>query len=68
METEFKKVEELAAITEELVEVLHLQSRELEKLIAHVEQVTVHLPEESEMSVIRSSLSGLHLRLKKLRA
>jgi hypothetical protein len=68
LETEFKKVEELAAITEELVEVLHLQSRELEKLIAHVEQVTVHLPEESEMSVIRSSLSGLHLRLKKLRA
>jgi hypothetical protein len=25
------------------------------------------MPEESEMSVIRSSLSGLHLRVKKLR-
>jgi hypothetical protein len=46
---------------------MHLQARELEKLIAHVEQVTVRLPEESEMSVIRSSLSGLHQRLKKLR-
>jgi hypothetical protein len=60
-------VEELAAVVDELVEVLHLQARELDKLIGHVEQVTVHLPEESEMSVIRSALSGLHLRLKKLR-
>jgi hypothetical protein len=63
----FMKVEELAAVVDELIEVLHLQASELEKLIAHVEQVTVHLAEESEMSVIRSSLSGLHLRLKKLR-
>jgi hypothetical protein len=60
-------VEELAAVVDELVEVMHLQARELEKLIAHVEQVTVHLTEESEMSVIRSALSGLHVRLKKLR-
>jgi hypothetical protein len=59
--------EELAAVVDELIEVLHLQARELEKLIAHVEQVTAHLPEENEMSVIRSSLSGLHLRIKKLR-
>jgi len=42
-------------------------SRKLEKPIAIVEQVTAHLPEESEMSVIRVSFSGLHLRLKKLR-
>jgi hypothetical protein len=61
------KVEELAAVVDELIEVLHLQAKELENLIAHVEQVTVHLPEGSEMSVIRSSLSGLHLRIKKLR-
>jgi hypothetical protein len=60
-------VEELATVVDELVEVLHLQARELEKLIAHVEQVTVHLPEGNEMSVIRSSLSGLHQRLKRLR-
>jgi hypothetical protein len=60
-------VEELAAVVDELVEVLHLQANELEKLITHVQQVTVHLPEESEMSVIRSALSGLHLRIQKLR-
>jgi hypothetical protein len=61
------EVEELVAVVDDLIEVLHLQATELEKLIAHVEQVTVHLPEASEMSVIRSSLSGLHLRIKKLR-
>ncbi len=61
------KVKELAAVVDELIEVLQMQARELEKLIAHVEQVTVHLPEASELSVIRSSLSGLRLRIKKLR-
>jgi hypothetical protein len=60
-------VDELATVVDELIEVMHLQARELEKLIAHVEQVTVHLPEENEMSVIRSSLTGLHQRMKRLR-
>ncbi|HEY8506045.1 MAG TPA: hypothetical protein VIL46_15775 [Gemmataceae bacterium] len=60
-------VEELAAVVDELVEILHMQARQLENLIAHVEQVTVRLPEESEMAVIRSSLTGLHRRIKKLR-
>ncbi len=61
-------VEELAVIVDDLIEILHLQAIELEKLIAHVEQVTVHLPEGSKMSVIRSSLSGLHLRIKQFRS
>lgn len=60
-------VEELAVVVDELVEVLQLQANELENLIAHVGQVTVHLPEESKMSVIRSWLSGLRLRTKALR-
>jgi len=60
-------VEELATVVDELVEVLQLQAHQLERLIAHVEQVTGRLPEENEMSVIRSSLSGLHVRIKKLR-
>jgi len=61
------RLEELALVVDELIEVLHLQAKELEKLIAHVEQVTVHLPEQSEMSVIGSSLSALHVRVKRLR-
>jgi hypothetical protein len=60
-------VEELAAVVDELIEVLHLQARQLENLIARVEQVTVRLPQESEMAVIRSSLTGLHQRVKELR-
>jgi hypothetical protein len=60
-------IEELAAVVDELIEVMHLQARELEKLIAHIEQVTVHLPEKSETAVILSSLTGLHQRIKKLR-
>jgi hypothetical protein len=60
-------IHDLSTVVEELIEISHLQAKELERLIAHVEQVTAHLHEESEMSVIRSSLSGLHLRLKKLR-
>lgn len=60
-------VQNLAAVVDELVEVLHLQARELEKLIAHVGQVTGRLPEENAMSVVRSSLSGIHQRIKQLR-
>jgi hypothetical protein len=57
---------ELAAIVDDLIGILHLEAKQLEKLIAHVEQVTTRLPEQSELAVIRSSLSELHHRLKKL--
>jgi hypothetical protein len=60
-------LEQLAAVVDELIEVLQLQARELEELIARVGQVTVHLPEESKVSVIRSALTGLRLRVKELR-
>jgi hypothetical protein len=60
-------VDELASIVDDLIEVLHLQARELEDLIIHVQQRHSHLPEESEMSVVRSSLTGLHQRIKELR-
>jgi hypothetical protein len=60
-------VEELVVVVDDLIEVMHLQAMELEKLIAHLGQVTTHLPVESEVSVIRSTLSGLRLRIKKLR-
>jgi hypothetical protein len=53
---------------DELIEVLHLQAKELENLIAHVGQVTGHLPEESRISVVRSTLTGLHMQVKKLRS
>ncbi|MCL6504856.1 MAG: hypothetical protein K6T86_19430 [Pirellulales bacterium] len=61
------KVEELAEIVDELIDVLRMQAAELEKLIVHLEQVTVPVPEEREQSLIRSTLNGLHLRIRKLR-
>lgn len=60
------KFEELAAVVEELIEVLHMQAAELEEFISHVEQVTDHLREGSKMSVVRSTLSGLRVRIRKL--
>ena len=61
-------VEQLAAVVEELVRVLQLQARDLERLITHVEQVTTRLPAANELSVVRSELAALHVRIKKLRA
>jgi hypothetical protein len=60
-------VDQLAALVEELIEVLQLQTRDLERLITHVEQVTTRLPEANELSVVRSELAALHVRIKKLR-
>lgn len=61
-------VEQLAAVVEELVGVLQLQARNLERFMAHVEQVTTRLPEANELSVIRSELAALQVRIKNLRA
>jgi hypothetical protein len=60
--------EQLETIVADLIEVLQLQAKELEKLIAHVEQVTTRLPETNELAVVRSGLAALHVRLRKLRA
>lgn len=61
-------VEQLAAVVEELVGVLQLQARDLERLVAHVEQVTTRLPQANELSVVRSELAALNVRIRKLRA
>lgn len=61
-------VEPLAAIVEELIAIMQLQARELEKLITWVEQVTDHLPEANELSVVQSGLTTLNVRIKGLRA
>lgn len=61
------KVEDLAEIVDELIDVLRMQADELERLIVHLEQVTAPMPEEREQSIVRSSLNALHLRVRKLR-
>ena len=61
-------VEQLAAVVEDMIEILQLQARDLERLIARVEQVTTRVPEANELAVVRSGLTALHVRMKKLRA
>jgi hypothetical protein len=60
-------LEQLEGVVEDLIEVLHHQARELEQLAARVEQVTTRLPEAGRLAVVASELSGLRLRMKKLR-
>jgi hypothetical protein len=58
--------EQLQAFLADLVEVLHLQAKELEKLVTHVEQQTTRMVEPSQFSVVASELSELHHRIKQL--
>jgi hypothetical protein len=67
MSTDNQHQQELRAIVADMIDILHVQSKELEKLIAHIEQVTTHLPEGSQIALVASELSALHHRIKKLR-
>jgi hypothetical protein len=58
--------EQLRQIVEDLVDVLHLQARELESLVEHVEQVAGRLDYQHQFSLVASELSELHVRIKKL--
>ncbi len=60
------QLEPLRQAVEDLIEVMHLQARELEKLVAQVEQLTGRLSYEPQLSVVVSELSELHHRVKKL--
>jgi len=60
--------QELAAIVQELIEVFQLQARDLEKIVAHLEQTTDRLKEPSQLPLVVSELTGLHQRAKALRA
>jgi hypothetical protein len=57
--------EPLRQIVEGLIEVMHLQARELEKLVEHVEQVAGHLGYQPQFSVVVSELSELQVRIRK---
>jgi len=58
--------EQLRKVVEDLVEVMHLQARELEKLVEYIEQGSGHLGYQHQFSVVASELSELHLRVQKL--
>jgi hypothetical protein len=59
--------EQLRQIVADLIEVMHLEAKELEKLIEHVEQAAGHLGYQHQFSVVASELSELHVRINKLK-
>ncbi len=58
--------DELRTIVEDLIQVSHLQAKELEKLVEHVQQVAGRLGDSHQFSVVASELSELLVRIKKL--
>jgi len=58
--------EELRLVVENLVRVMHDQTRSLEALVEHLGQAVGRLPDTADLSVARSELSALHVRAKKL--
>jgi Ala-tRNA(Pro) deacylase len=54
----------LLQFLDDLLAVLHLQAKEIERLSAHVEQHTDRLLEESKMPLVVSELSALHADIK----
>ncbi|HKI35926.1 MAG TPA: hypothetical protein VKA46_28985 [Gemmataceae bacterium] len=58
--------EQLRKVVEDLVQVMHVQAKDLEKLVEHIEQGTGHLGYQHQFSVVASALSELHLRVQKL--
>jgi hypothetical protein len=61
-----RRDEELRIVVEGLISVLHEQARHLERLTEHVSQAVGRLEEGTDFSVVRSELSALHVRAKKL--
>lgn len=59
--------DELATVLEEFIDVTHLLVKDLEKILARIEQVTPHFGADTQLSLIASELSGLHQRAQQLR-
>ncbi len=58
--------EPLRKIVADLIAVMHLQAKELEKLVVQIEQVANRLPGENRLSMIVSELSELKTRIQKI--
>jgi hypothetical protein len=54
----------LWTIVGDLIDVLRLQAKQIEKLVTHVEQVTTRMPEGHQFAVVVSELAELEHRWK----
>jgi len=61
------EIKQLAEIVEELIEAMHLQATELEKLLSHVQQVSPRMGYTSEIPAVAAEMTKLRLEMKKLR-
>jgi hypothetical protein len=61
------KVDQLAGVVEELIHILRLQTRELEKLLVQREQMTTHPDPENQINLVASELRELQERIRRLR-
>jgi hypothetical protein len=61
------KVDQLASVVEDLIHILRLQNRELEKLLIPREQLTTHPDSDNQINLVASELSELQERLRCLR-
>lgn len=55
---------ELQEIVRELIDLMRLETREVEKLVVHLEQFAGKLPEEHQFSSLTAQLTALRTRLK----
>jgi hypothetical protein len=61
------KVDQLVGVVEDLVHILRLQNRELEKLLVQMEQTATHPASDNQINLVASELSELQDRLRRLR-
>jgi len=61
------EIKKLAEVVEELIEAMHLQATELEKLLSHIQQVTPRMGYTSEIPAVAAEMTKLRLEMKKLR-
>ena len=62
------EIDEVAGVLEDLIDLMHLQVKELQKLTTHVEQTTDRVTYGTQLPLIASELNGLHQRLRQLRS
>jgi hypothetical protein len=60
--------ESLQSLVEDLIDVMQLQAKELERLVIDIEQAVGRLRAENQFAVIASELSELKQRAERMRA
>ena len=58
--------EAIRTTLEDLIDVIHRQSKEVERIVTHLEGQTAPLDPPSELSIVVSELSELHNRVRRL--